>query len=269
MDYRVRVGDTLSAIAAKFNVSLSALEAANPQIPDPNKIFPNELVKIPGPQGPSQDPTPVPPRVVTYVVRPGDTMSSIAATHNLSLAALEAANPQVPNPNLIHPGEVLNLTGGAIQLTGTPAGPSVEGAISINSVTYGFSRPGGGVSDWVKRACAIMNVPPAHWVTGYLTLCFRESSCLPNRVNDWDGNNWGPFQSDGYRLHCSRGVAQCIPDTFAANHVPGTSTAIYDPVANIAASMRYVMRRYGVSADGHDLASLVAQADSTRPGGGY
>jgi hypothetical protein len=33
--------------------------------------------------------------------------------------------------------------------------------------------------------------------------------------------------------------------------------------------MRYVMRRYGVSADGHDLAVLVAQADATRPGGGY
>src|SRR5215471_11041912 len=258
MDYRVRPGDTLSAIAAKFNVSLSAIEAANPQIQDPNKIFPNELVHIPGSQGPGQDPTPVPPHVVTYVVRPGDTMSGVAVAHGLTLAALLAANPQVTNPNVIHQGEVLTLTGGAIQLpatqlTATPAVPSTEGAISINAVTYGFSRPGGGVSDWVKRACAIMNVPPAHWVTGYLTLCARESSGQPNAINHTDINAHGPIQSDGFPLHCSRGVAQCIPDTFADNHIPGTSTDIYDPVANIAASMRYVMRRYSVAPDGHNL----------------
>jgi len=40
-------------------------------------------------------------------------------------------------------------------------------------------------------------------------------------------------------------------------------------VANIAASMRYVMRRYGVSSDGHDLAVLVQQADPSRPPRGY
>jgi len=264
MDYRVRPGDTLSAIAAKFNVSLSALEAANPQIPDPNKIFPDELVHIPGSQGPGQDPTPVPPHVVTYVVRPGDTMSGIAAAHGLTLAVLLAANPQVTNPDVIHPGEVLTLTGGAIQLTGPPAGPSPDGAILIDAVTYGFSRPGGGVSDWVKRACAIMNVPPAHWVTGYLTLCARESSGQPNAINHTDINAHGPIQSDGFPLHCSRGVAQCIPDTFADNHIPGTSTDIYDPVANIAASMRYVMRRYSVAPDGHNLTLQVQQADINR-----
>jgi CheY-like chemotaxis protein len=38
-----------------------------------------------------------------------------------------------------------------------------------------------------------------------------------------------------------RGVAQCIPETFASNHIAETSTDIYNPVANIAASMHYVM----------------------------
>jgi hypothetical protein len=44
MDYRVQPGDTMSAIARKFHITLVALEAANPQIVDPNRIFPNELV---------------------------------------------------------------------------------------------------------------------------------------------------------------------------------------------------------------------------------
>lgn len=270
MDYRVRPGDTLGVIAAKFHVSLSAVEAANPQIIDPNKIFPDELVHIPGSHAPAHNPAPVPPHVVTYVVQPGDTMSAIAAAHNISLTALEAANPQVPNPNLIHQGEVLNISGGITSAHPGPLpGPSPQGAIPIGAVKYGKYTGGGNVSAWTTKACEIMHVPPAHWVTGYKVLCARESSGRPNAINAWDLNAHGPIQSDGYPLHCSRGVAQCTSDTFASNHVAGTSADIYDPVANIAASMRYVMRRYGVSSSGHNLASLIRQADPSRPGGPY
>jgi len=269
MDYRVQSGDTLSAIAERFNVSVSAAEAANPQIIDPNKIFPNELVHIPVSHASAPGPAPVPPHVVTYIVQPGDTMSGIAAAHNVSLAALEAANPRVTNPDLINPGEVLNLTGGTHAPGGPPPGPSPNGAISVGAVTYGRYTGGGDVSAWTTRACETMDLPPAHWVRGYITLCARESSGRPNAINAWDSNAYGPIQSDGHPLHCSRGVAQCIPDTFSSNHVAETSTDIYDPVANIAASMRYVMRRYGVSSDGHDLAVLVQQADPSRPPRGY
>lgn len=269
MDYRVQSGDTLSAIAEKFNVSLSAVEAANPQIIDPNKIFPNELIHIPASHASAHDPAPIPPHVATYIVQPGDTMSGIAAAHNISLAVFEAANPQVPNPDIIHPGEVLNITGGTSAHDGPPPGPSPKDAISIGAVTYGLYTGGGDVSAWTTRACETMDLPPAHWVSGYSVLCARESSGRPNAINAWDSNAYGPIQSDGHPLHCSRGVAQCIPDTFASNHVAETSTDIYDPVANIAASMRYVMRRYGVSSDGHDLASLVQQADPNRAPCGY
>src|SRR4051812_49776696 len=42
--YIVRSGDMLSAIAARFGVTLAALEAANPQIADPNRIFPGQII---------------------------------------------------------------------------------------------------------------------------------------------------------------------------------------------------------------------------------
>jgi hypothetical protein len=45
--YTVRDGDYMSMIAAKFGVTIEALEAANPQIADPNQIFPGEVVNIP------------------------------------------------------------------------------------------------------------------------------------------------------------------------------------------------------------------------------
>ena len=42
-------------------------------------------------------------------VKSGDTMSALAAKAGVSLAAMKAANPQISNPSLIKPGQVLNV----------------------------------------------------------------------------------------------------------------------------------------------------------------
>jgi LysM repeat protein len=42
-------------------------------------------------------------------VKSGDSMSTIAAKAGVSLAAMKAANPQIANPSLIRPGQVLNV----------------------------------------------------------------------------------------------------------------------------------------------------------------
>jgi len=266
MEYRIRSGDTLSGIAAKFSVGLTELTEANTHIVSPEAVFPNELLHIPSPAPPGDAVSWVRPAVVTYVVQHGDTMISIAAAHNMTLAALEAANPQVTNPNQIQVGQVLNLVPGS---TPPPTTTPTSGAIPVTAVTYARYTGTGNVTSWTKRACHIMDLPHANWVRGYKVLCARESSGQPNAINDYDSNAWGPLQSDGYPLHCSRGVAQCTPDTFATYHEAETSEDIYNPVANIAASMHYVMVTYGVAPDGSDLAALVQQADPTRPPHGY
>ncbi len=46
--YVVQKGDTLFLIAKKFGVTLNALIAANPQIKDPNRISPGDVINIPG-----------------------------------------------------------------------------------------------------------------------------------------------------------------------------------------------------------------------------
>jgi LysM repeat protein len=48
---------------------------------------------------------------MSYTVRSGDSLSAIASRHNVSLAELERANPQIRNPNLIDVGEKINLPG--------------------------------------------------------------------------------------------------------------------------------------------------------------
>lgn len=45
--YTVRKGDTLWGIARRYGVTLAALVAANPQIKNPNLIYPGDRVKIP------------------------------------------------------------------------------------------------------------------------------------------------------------------------------------------------------------------------------
>ncbi|GAA5050537.1 transglycosylase SLT domain-containing protein [Nocardia callitridis] len=100
-----------------------------------------------------------------------------------------------------------------------------------------------------------------YWKLGYRVLIERESGGDPNSTNNWDSN--------AAAGNSSVGLAQVIPTTFAANHVAGTSDNPKDPVANVAASMQYVMRRYDVSADGHDLQAKVQQADPMRSPKGY
>ena len=46
-----------------------------------------------------------------HTVRRGDTLWAIARQNGVSLQALIAANPQLANPNLIHPGQTVHLPG--------------------------------------------------------------------------------------------------------------------------------------------------------------
>lgn len=81
----------------------------------------------------------------------------------------------------------------------------------------------------------------------------HESGYAPAAGNNWDSNAIGAQQVDGLPGQASRGLMQTIPTTFAAHHVSGTSNSIYDPVANIAAAMNYMMTRYGIDQYGNGL----------------
>jgi SLT domain-containing protein len=64
-----------------------------------------------------------------------------------------------------------------------------------------------------------------------------ESGGNPNAINltDINAQHGDP----------SRGLMQVIGSTFRAYHWPGTSWNIYNPLANIAAALRYARARYG------------------------
>lgn len=45
----------------------------------------------------------------TYIVKWGDSMWKIAVKHQVGVSEIISANPQVKNPNLIYPGQKLNI----------------------------------------------------------------------------------------------------------------------------------------------------------------
>ncbi|RAL58984.1 hypothetical protein DID88_009013 [Monilinia fructigena] len=97
-EYEVREGDTLYEIASNAGISLVCLEANNLQIQDPNLIFPGEIINIP-----SGNPD------VQYTVLPEDSLYTIASRFGVTLEDVENDNPQIEDPNVIFPGQIVNI----------------------------------------------------------------------------------------------------------------------------------------------------------------
>ncbi len=120
--YTVRSGDALALIAARHDVSLAALLAAN-NLTVNSVIHPGQRLTLPA------GATGIGPPAAgggTYTVRSGDALALIAARHDVSLAALLAANNLTVN-SVIHPGQRLTLPAGA---TGSASPPATRGGAS-------------------------------------------------------------------------------------------------------------------------------------------
>lgn len=126
--YTVQAGDTMGAIAARHGISSDALISANPQVQNPNLIYPGDAINIPGAAADTGGVS----QTSAYTVRAGDNMSAIAASHGVSLTALINANPQISNPNMIHPGQTLQIPGGSSPAPQPPSsGNNGSGQVSV------------------------------------------------------------------------------------------------------------------------------------------
>ncbi|MGY1945342.1 transglycosylase SLT domain-containing protein [Nocardia asiatica] len=113
---------------------------------------------------------------------------------------------------------------------------TASGTGSSTPVDY---SPGGGVEQWrgtfaqVLRALAM----PADWLPLGLAQMKTESGGNPKAINLWDSN--------AEKGTPSKGLMQVIDPTFATHRSALYPNDIWDPGANIAASLRYTVARYG------------------------
>ena len=105
--YTVSTGDTLSGIAERHGISVSALAEAN-GIANPNLIRIGQVLDIPGGGSSSSSGGAAPATGGTHVVAAGESLSAIAARYGISTAALAAANG-ITDLNTIHVGASLRI----------------------------------------------------------------------------------------------------------------------------------------------------------------
>lgn len=96
----VQPGENLFRIALRYGVTVEALAAAN-NIVNPWFIYVGQRLTIPG-----GGPAPNPPPGRTHIVRPGETLNSIALQYGTTPQAIALAN-KLANPNLIFVGQTL------------------------------------------------------------------------------------------------------------------------------------------------------------------
>jgi hypothetical protein len=155
--------------------------------------------------------------LAAYLVQPGDTLSGIAASHSVSLAAVEAANPHISNFNLIFAGQSIELPQGssaATAITGAQAVPAQQSESVKQSVPVQQSAPSHTSPSSTASATATVrssssgssgysssSLSDIPGVPSSLAACvaYRESTDLQNPAAD--GNAYGIIPASGYNVY--------------------------------------------------------------------
>ena len=115
--YIVARGDSLKGLATRFNTTVDAIVAANPEITNANVIYEGQWIKVnaapatPAPVPPPNTPPPASGQI--YYVQRGDTLRNIASRMSTTTLEILKVNPQIYNPNLIFVGQAITIPAGA------------------------------------------------------------------------------------------------------------------------------------------------------------
>jgi SLT domain-containing protein len=135
-------------------------------------------------------------------------------------------------------------------------------AIELMQTVVGWLGGGGGgnVEQWRPAVLASLARvgQPASMADITLRRMNQESGGNPRAINNWDSN--------ARRGTPSKGLMQVIDPTFQAHRDPGLPNDIWDPMANITASMRYTLSRYGSLPAGYNRSGGYDSGGMLQPG---
>ena len=168
-DYTIQEGDSLDAIAQRFNLGedgILLILDENPTIITQNNgvIFVGDTIRIPPPGRTRSTSTPIPnlPRgtLIEYGVLPGDTLAGIAVRFN-SLEADIIEENNIENANALQVGQVLqipvNLVTATATLpsTSTPVTPTVAGQLTATKAAAGSGATPFAACDFEENAAFV------------------------------------------------------------------------------------------------------------------
>ncbi|WP_346925478.1 LysM peptidoglycan-binding domain-containing protein [uncultured Arthrobacter sp.] len=116
-EYTIARGDTISGIAGKFGLDTYAVLKLN-GLQANTVIYPGQKIKLDGSAAPAPAPAPAAPAPSApaggsaYTVKPGDTLSAIAARHGVKLSEVFGWNG-LNMRSIIRPGQQIKIGGGA------------------------------------------------------------------------------------------------------------------------------------------------------------
>ncbi len=188
VDYIIQEGDTLQAIADKFNLGPNGVLIIldkNPTIMTTNNgtIFVGQKIQVPPPGTELNTATPIPANLrgttIDYQVLPGDTLAGIAAKFNSKEENIITLN-KIDNANSLQAGQKLkipiNLVTATATLpsTSTPVSPTVQGGQPTQA-----AATASGSTPFASTTCA--PAENASYVTDLLTLIndARKTNSLP------------------------------------------------------------------------------------------
>jgi len=99
--YEVKKGDTISAIARRFNTTVESILLANPNV-NPEGLYVGQIICVVQEKSEQANC----PLMNSYVVQKGDSISTIAKAFNVSLLSVLKANPTV-KPETLYVNQVI------------------------------------------------------------------------------------------------------------------------------------------------------------------
>ena len=234
--HRVRRGQTISTIAARYGVKERDLVAVN-NLRSRNRIYVGQVLRLP--QGKSHQATPriqvaeerspkvAPPALPasgTYTVRRGDTVDRIARRNGISPNELLAIN-NIRNKNKIYPGQKLTLVKSDMDSYTVRRGDSIERIAKDHG-----KDP--------SEILALNNIRNKHRIYPGQTLILTKSSDQPEELELPKTEDPFPADSEGSVIVASKSNAEQSVDEKAAaiTQVAQADNATHDSIIKTPAA---------------------------------
>jgi LysM repeat protein len=263
--YTVKAGDTLSAIAARHNVSLSDIFSWN-GLNMRSIIRPGQKVKVgageaaaptapqpaSAPAAPAPAPAPAAAPTGAYTIKAGDTLSAIASRHGVKLSELLSAN-HLSMTTLIYPGNKLVIPGASVQPASSAPAPAPAASVTplVPSSFLGFSYPAAVVSS-ANENKALLNaspVPSRDQMRTIVADTARQMGVDPSLALAFAHQESG-FDQRAVSPANAIGTMQVIPSSGQwASDLVGRKLNLLDPYDNATAGVAIIKRLIATSKD--------------------